>query len=142
MEQRQTRGGPLLLSAHLVSCPKQNLQPLAIERLFGTCLTPPPTILGKLSLLLSLQRDKMATCTQYGGLFSSLAIGTNDSKRGVSSRTQSKVLKPLETGISEAGLGQQDGSADTGIGCRSLRTCVQTHVGGETPFPSLPSDLQ
>lgn len=41
----------------------------------------------------------------------------NDPKSDVSSRTQSKVLKPLELRISEAGLSQQDGSADTGIGC-------------------------
>lgn len=120
MDQGETEtdwGGPLLLSAYLVSCPRQNFQPLATERLSGTCLTPPPTTLGKLPLLLSLQRDKMVTCTQHSGLFSSLASGTSDPKSGVSSRTQSKVLKPLEMRISEAGLSQQDGSADTGIGC-------------------------
>lgn len=113
------RGGPLLLSAYLVSCPRQNFQPLATERLSGTCLTPPPTTPGKLSLLLSLQRDKMVTCAQHSGLFSSLASGTNDPKSDVSSRTQSKVLKPLEMGVSEAGLGPQYGLADTGIGCRA-----------------------
>lgn len=62
MDQGETEtdwGGPLLLSAYLVSCPRQNFQPLATERLSGTCLTPPPTTLGKLSLLLSLQRDKV-----------------------------------------------------------------------------------
>lgn len=63
----------------------------------------------------------MVTCAQHSGLLSSLASGTNDPKRDVSSRTQSQVLKPLEMGISEAELGQQVhlvGSADTGIGCR------------------------
>lgn len=47
----------------LVSCLGQNIPLMAIERLIGTCLTPPTTSLGKLSLVLSPQ----SSCSQPVG---------------------------------------------------------------------------